>query len=262
MKCIICDNENDSNSVEHIVSESFGNKDYVMQKGEICDGCNNKFSKFENKALTNTVFVMERSRFGIETKKGNTAKGKVKGLEIEGDENFKPNYLNVKGLDSENFKDFDPKTKSGHLYVSSFDKSESATSKLLLKTGIESIYKSQRKIYNKYNFRDLKDYLKGDSNTDWPFIVTDFETKKFNSIPTFTDKYNLKRKHCNLSILEVGNDTVFFKFKYGAIPMVINLINRNTNWILNYYQQDNSIDINPEHIKNKIINKDNNKGSR
>jgi len=256
MKCIICDNENQSKSVEHIVSESFGNKDYVMQKGEICDVCNNKFSKFEKKALANTVFAMERSRLGAKTKKGNTAKGKVDGLEIEGSKNFEQNLITIKGISPDNLKDFDPKTGIGHLYVSSFDKSEFAISKLLLKTGIESIYKSQRKIYKKYNFQDLKDYLKGESNIDWAFIVADFENNKFNSIPRFTDKYKLKQKHCYLGISEIDNETVLFKFKYGAVSMMINLINRNTSWIESYYEKDNSIDINPEHIKNKIIKKD------
>lgn len=256
MKCIICDQENESNSVEHVVSESFGNKDYVMQKGEICDICNNKFSKFENKALTNTVFVMERSRFGIMTKKGKNVKGKVKELEIEGDEDFKSGHLSVKGLSADNFKDFDPVTKTGKLHISSFDKSESATSKLLLKTGIESIYKSQRKLFDRFNLQDLKDYLTVASNSDWPFIVTDFEISKFQSVPRYTDKYNLNRKHCYLSFLEIDSETLLFKFQYGAISMVINLINRDTGWIEDYYEQDNSIDINPEHIRNKIINKE------
>ena len=74
MKCIICDSEDESKSVEHIVSESFGNKEYVMQKGEVCDICNGRFSKCEQSALSNSVFVMERARFGVESKKGRTAK--------------------------------------------------------------------------------------------------------------------------------------------------------------------------------------------
>ena len=35
--------------------------------------------------------------------------------------------------------------------------------------------------------------------------------------------------------------------------MVINLINRKVEWIKNMNDQDNSIDIHPEHYKNKII---------
>lgn len=80
MKCIFCDNENNAKSVEHIVPESFGNTFYALPKGSVCDDCNNNFSKFEGKALTNTVFVVERARFGVVTKKGKNAKGKVNEL--------------------------------------------------------------------------------------------------------------------------------------------------------------------------------------
>jgi len=253
MKCIICDNENESKSVEHIVPESFGNKDYVMQKGEICDECNNMFSKFENKALSNTIFVMERARFGIKTKKGKPAKGRIKELEIEGSKDLTPSLIGVVGLNSGNFKNYNPITKTGDLYVSSFDKSESATAKLLLKIGVESIYKSQHKIYEKYNFQDLKDHLKGKTNTDWSFIRTDLEIEKFTSVLRYIDKHKLKNKHYNLGLLEVDENTLLFKFKFGAVAMVINLVNKNNKWIESFYQKDNSISIFPEHIKNKIV---------
>ena len=51
MNCIFCDIENKAKAREHIVSQSFGNEHYVMQKGDVCDECNNKFSKFESTAI-------------------------------------------------------------------------------------------------------------------------------------------------------------------------------------------------------------------
>lgn len=174
MTCVFCDNENSAKSVEHIVSESFGSKHYVMEKGKICDDCNSRFSKFEGVALTNSVFTMERARFGIETKKGRNAKGQVDGLKIEGDKNFRPNYINING--NATLHEFDPKTSTGKLYISSFDKSEVATSKLLLKTGLESIYTSRRHVFDSHDFSELKAYLTVKTNTDWPFMVTDFCT--------------------------------------------------------------------------------------
>lgn len=76
MHCIFCNLENQAKSVEHIVSEAFGNKDYVAQKGRVCDSCNNNFSKFEGVALSNSIFAMERARNGIPTKKKEMQKEK------------------------------------------------------------------------------------------------------------------------------------------------------------------------------------------
>jgi len=265
MKCIFCDNENEANSVEHIVSESFGNKNYVMQKSAVCDACNSKFSGFEQTALGNSILVMERARFGVQTKKGRTAKGKVNELTFEGDKEFRENILTVQGLSKENFKDFNPKTQTGHLYVATFDKSDAATSKLLLKIGLESIYKSQRQIFNKYDFKNLKDYLLTNTNVEWPFTTSDFEIEKFKSVATYTDKHKLQQNHCKLNFLEVDNETLLFKFKYGAIPMTINLINRDLDWIKVILENDSNCGIFPKHYENKIAKqkeKKINKGSR
>lgn len=97
MRCIFCGNENEAISIEHIVPESFGNLHYLMPRSAVCDRCNNRFSDFEEKALTKSVFVMERARFGVVTKKGSNVKGKVSGLEIEGATDFEPQRITVKG---------------------------------------------------------------------------------------------------------------------------------------------------------------------
>jgi hypothetical protein len=88
-QCIFCDKDNYAESLEHIVPESFGNKLYVMEKGKVCDICNGRFSKSEGISLANSIFVMERARFGIVTKKGKNVKGKVNDLKIKGDEKFR-----------------------------------------------------------------------------------------------------------------------------------------------------------------------------
>jgi hypothetical protein len=253
MKCIFCDIDTEAKSVEHIVSESFGNKDYVMQKGKVCDTCNGRFSKFEDTALTNSVFIMERARFGVVTKKGNNAKGKVNNLTIAGDKEFRPSYLTVKGLTLDNFEDFDHLTQTGHIVIASFDKSEVATSKLVLKIGLESIYVSQRTLFKKYVFKELKDFLTSKTNNDWPFLTTDFEIAKFCSVPRFSDKFRLKKNHCDLKYLEVDEQTLLFKFKYGAIPITLNLINRNLDWVKKTLAQDEKAILYPEHFRNKLV---------
>lgn len=251
MECIICNNENESNSVEHIVSESLGNKDYVMNKGKICDACNGRFSTFEQKALGNSIFIMERARLGIESKKGKTAKGQIKELQIEGHPEFKKQHISVKGLSPENFVEFNPENKTGKLIVESFDKSEIATAKLILKTAIESIYKSRRDLYTKYNFQELKDYLTTKTNIDWPFLSTDKELTKFISVPQYTDKHRLSKIPCELKFLEVDADTLLFKFKIGAVAILINLLNRNINWTEEIVEVDKNAMLYPIHVREK-----------
>ena len=198
---------------------------------------------------------MERARFGVESKKGRTAKGKLDGLKIEGDKDFKKSFMTVQGLDKGNFKNFDPSTMIGQIHVSTFDKSEAATSKMLLKTGIEALYKSRRKIYKKYNFKELKDYLQTISNTDWPFVTTSHELGKSISIPRFTDKYDLSKIHCELTYLELDKDTLLFKFRYGVVTMIINLLNRNLDWIEETGKLDSNIGLYPEHYNTKLKRK-------
>ena len=257
MTCIFCEKENEAQSVEHIVPESFGNKKYTMQKGKVCDDCNGKFSKFEGTASANSIFVMERAKFGIETKKGKNVKGKVNALAIEGDKNFRKRLITVKGLNDENFIDFDPSTRIGKLKIMSFDKSEVATSKLLLKIGLESIYTSQRTQFNKYDFADLKGFLTAKNNINWPFLTTDFEVQKFNSVPKFIDKHLLKKNKCELKFAEINDDTLLFKFKYGAIAMIINLLNRNLDWIQVYLHNAPKAMLYPQHFRNKLFDKNN-----
>jgi hypothetical protein len=165
--CIVCDRDNESISIEHIVPESFGNKKYKMDAGSICDDCNARFSKFEGKALSNSVFVMERARLGVSSKKGKPARGLVGSLQISGDSKFEEQLVNIEGINEENLTDYDAKTGTYQLFVPSFDKSEVATARFLLMLGIESLYKSRKDIFEKYDLSELKDYLTNRSNDDW-----------------------------------------------------------------------------------------------
>jgi len=252
MQCIFCGQENAAVSIEHIVSESFGNKEYVAKKGSVCDKCNNSFSKFEGVALSNSIFVMERPRLGVSTKKGKNTKGKIDKLEIEGHEDFKRNHISAKGINDENFTEFDPATQTGKLFVKAFDKGEVACSKLLLKMALSSIYTSQRKLYKKYNFSELTAFLTNENQRDWPFLTSSYKNGEFKSIPRFNDKYELKRLPCTLQYFEVDKDTLLFRFTYSAITMIINVLNRNLDWIKEYLSKDSLAILYPDHYQRKI----------
>ena len=195
---------------------------------------------------------MERAKNAVVTKKGSTVKGKIGDLEITGSSDFEKRKISIKGLTEENFIDFDPKTGTGKLIVQSFDRSESASSKLLLKIGLESLYTSRRDLYKKYDFSELRAYLLSESNVDWPIMTTNYEPQKFISVPRFGDKKYLQSIHCRLSCLEIDEKTLLFKFKYGMPAMTINLINRDGGWIQDFTKGDKGARLYPEHYRKKF----------
>lgn len=71
MKCIFCKQSSDnSKSVEHIIPESLGNTDHILEKGIVCDRCNNYFAtKIEQPLLQLPYFVSSRHRNDVESKK-------------------------------------------------------------------------------------------------------------------------------------------------------------------------------------------------
>lgn len=79
MECIFCHKDSStSKSIEHIIPESLGNKDYFLPSGYVCDECNHYFAiKVEKELLSQPYFVSMRSRNGILTKKGKFVREKM-----------------------------------------------------------------------------------------------------------------------------------------------------------------------------------------
>ena len=71
MNCIFCKQiSDDSKSIEHILPESLGNKQHILNKGIVCDTCNNYFAtKIEKVVLEKPYFKNVRYRNFITTKK-------------------------------------------------------------------------------------------------------------------------------------------------------------------------------------------------
>lgn len=72
MRCVFCKkNSENSKSIEHIIPESLGNKEHILEKGIVCDNCNNYFAlKIEKIVLDKPYFKGLRHRNFIESKKG------------------------------------------------------------------------------------------------------------------------------------------------------------------------------------------------
>src|SRR5690348_4635250 len=99
MQCIFCTTDSTGSPVEHIVPESLGNDYYVLPSGVVCSACNNRFSKWENKAIRETMLGFFRIRNAVKTKKGNPSSMKIGNLSAEGDADFKKDIITFYGME-------------------------------------------------------------------------------------------------------------------------------------------------------------------
>lgn len=72
MICIFCKSDSsDSAPLEHIIPESLGNKEHIVERGAVCGKCNNYFSsKVERPFLGLPVIIMARFCEAVLSKKG------------------------------------------------------------------------------------------------------------------------------------------------------------------------------------------------
>ena len=61
MRCLFCkDDSSTSRSREHIVPESLGNTEYVLEPGVVCDRCNNYLAREVEKPILDSLYFKER----------------------------------------------------------------------------------------------------------------------------------------------------------------------------------------------------------
>lgn len=72
MTCLFCKKDSRlSVSVEHIIPESLGNDRFILEKGRVCDKCNNYIAvKIEQPLLEHPFFKQYRHELSIGNKRG------------------------------------------------------------------------------------------------------------------------------------------------------------------------------------------------
>ena len=127
-----------------------------------------------------------------------------------------------------------------------------AVSKTLLKIGLEALFTSKKQVYKKYDFKELKQFLDNTNTTEWPLVVSAKEHHSFTHVPINYHKYELAKSRCRLLYQEVDDSTLLFKFSYGGVTMIINLLGRDLKWLQHYQAPADRETIYPVHYRAKL----------
>ena len=191
MNCVFCHNISDSSkSVEHIISESLGNKEHILWRGAVCDKCNNYFAtKIEKELLDQPYFISMRHRNFIKTKKNRPVPIKVPSPQSKN--GFEYIWLDDNGKNIEmifeNKSKLVPLIASGqkkHMIVPIFSEPEPNNyilSRFLAKCALEylalkfddgeNIYRNEIvNLFKEKQFDDIRKYARfGEGTKYWPY---------------------------------------------------------------------------------------------
>lgn len=240
MNCIFCkEPSTTSKSVEHIIPESLGNKQFILDKGWVCDKCNNYFAiKIEQPLLQLPFFTQHRHYLNVESKKGKIPskdgflldeyttkavlhkdKNKQERIEIE------PNVINQ--ILSSNVEEIPLITVT---YAA--PAANELVSKLLAKMGIEFMAHTaitngyDELYYNQESLDDIKRYTrKGKRNEFWPYITRQI----YNSEGGFKDENGYFKVICTSNFILTRDCQLLFQFLFVGTEFTIDLINPDTH---------------------------------
>lgn len=258
MRCIFCkSNSSGSKSVEHIIPESLGNKTHILQKGIVCDSCNNYFgNKIEKVVLEMPYFKSLRARLMISNKKGKMPK--ISGFTKDKDiieirySTHRNNILEVVYKDDKTLKSI---LNSNELYVpliSEPPQNDMYISKFIglialeaLAQRVSSIENWQEDFVNHEGLDDLRNYVRyGKGNTIWPYHIRRIDSENQIKYCKETNKIFERLNEYDFLIPDSLNDgdfhkvdNLYFVMAIMGIEYTINItnagLNRYFNWLSN-----------------------------
>ncbi|WP_433811383.1 HNH endonuclease [Flavobacterium johnsoniae] len=247
MKCIFCKNDSsNSKSVEHIISESLGNKTQILPKGVVCDICNHYFgNKIEKVVLEMPYFKSLRARIMIESKKGKIPA--ISGFTKNKDDveiRFSQDKSNTIEVIYRDEKTLDTLLKHDEIYVPLIPEppqNDLHLSKFIAKIAIEALAKRVSKAEDWQNdfvenegLDELRNFARyGKGYSIWPYhvrrIYDEFQIKfdqKSNKILEKLNEHDFLFPDDVISNDEVYRiDNLYFVLAIMGIEYTINLTN-------------------------------------
>ncbi len=218
--CLFCPSGTDFNTKEHIIPESLGNDDLILEK-EICDKCQNYLSRIENYVLNKTPLGFWRTLFTTKTKNGKLpvvdfTKNSTRGILPD----FHEHHDNFGFIAHDDFTTelkLDPATvnldggHTGQLNYVITPKAIHEIGRFLGKIGIELICLYDRTTAREDQFADIRKYIReGSLKEIWPIF---HETQ---GIVKDAFNYKLRKKNIeeivtcySYSLFKVGGYIVF-----------------------------------------------------
>jgi hypothetical protein len=234
-ECIFCKATGPFSSIEHIVPESLGNDILTLERGWVCDQCNNLCSKFEDSALSNSILGIEKCRLGVVTKKKKPAKAWTYGITWYSEPTKKRNVLSAEANWTKYPVLWNETGTTGKIAVPLHDNTCVDISRLLLKMGLEitAVGQFYGKIELKRDFNEAKKYVLGEDNNVWPYFVLmspKVENKLTSILQAFPQEHKyIRNLGLDLFIHQVESEIIFF-FIYGSFYAGISLTTRDTDW--------------------------------
>lgn len=234
-RCIFCNAEGQFSSVEHIVPHSLGNDIFMLERGWVCDECNNLCSQFEDRVLNNSILRIERCRLGVITKKKKPAKAQSYGISWFTEPMMENNILSAESNWSKYPVLWNEDCTKGKIAIPIHDNTCVDLSRLLIKMGIEiaSVGAFFGKTELNRDYSEAKRFVIGIDKNIWPYfmILSPNIEKKLISIFQVTPKEHayIRNLGFDLYLHEIESDIVLF-FNYGCFMAGISLTSRNTDW--------------------------------
>ena len=233
--CIFCNAGGPFTAKEHIVPHSLGNDLLVLDKGWVCDSCNNLFSSFESRVLYSSILGAERCRMGVMSKKRKPAHSRICGVSFFAAPEKPANCIVAEASWESVPMLISQDEKRGTLVFPLHDDSNDDIARLMLKMGVELIFTlspSNCEVPNNV-LSDAKSYLIGGSGSSWPYFVLIDAMPTPHLISVFEQCSEMHQYVLNcgfdLFIHEIyGCPTLFFR--YGFFMAGISLSSRDVEW--------------------------------